>query len=187
MYRNSTIRPKPGICPFCPPGSKPKPLIKGKCETHYWEQIRLKSALKAQEKELAGDEDLQTLVDHLDIIFSQYIRLKDVNDHGEVECYTCPTIKNWKHMQCGHFIPRANMYTRFSEENCKQQCPQCNMMEDGNLVAFAEHLERDRPGSVEILREQANIVQRYSREELKAMIGDYTRKVKELKAKVIYQ
>lgn len=158
----------------------------GHCHSHYWGQINQRSVAKAQEKELAGDVDLQTLVDDLDIIFSRYIRLKEANEHGIVQCYTCPDSGHWKHMQCGHFIPRAHMYTRFSEDNCKQQCDQCNRGKDGNLKAFAAYLESDKPGSVEILHEQGRIVQHWTRDELKAMIGDYTRKVK-LLLKGIYQ
>lgn len=160
------------------PGTHKAPVVKGFCQRHYWEQNRMKSALKTQEKELACDVDLQTLVGDLDIIFSRYIRLKDADEHGKVECYTCGKVDNYKVMQCGHFIPRAHMYTRVSEENCKPQCKACNEGNDGNLKSFAEHLESDRPGSVEILQEQARIVQHWTREELKAMIGDYSRRVK---------
>jgi hypothetical protein len=78
------------------------------------------------------------------------------------------------------------MYTRFSEDNCRQQCDRCNRHKDGNLKAFAAHLESDKPGSVEILQEQGRIIQHWTRDELKAMIGDYTRKVK-LLLKNIYQ
>jgi hypothetical protein len=176
MY-NSTIRQKTGVCPLCP-GTHKVPVVKGFCQRHYWDQLKMKSVAKAQEKALADDVDLQTLVDDLDIIFSRYIRLKYANEHGNVECYTCSTLKHYKAMQCGHFIPRAHMYTRYSEENCKPQCSHCNEGKDGNLKSFAEHLVHDRPGSVDILQEQARIVHHFTREELKAMIGDYSRRVK---------
>lgn len=186
MY-NSTIRQKTGICPLCTSGKKVPVVGKdGLCKSHYWGQVNQNSVAKAQERELAGDVDLQTLVDDLDIIFSRYIRLKDANEHGIVGCYTCDGKGHWKNMENGHFIPRAHMYLRFSEENCKPQCPHCNGAKRGNLVAYAAHLENDRPGSVEILQEQARIIQHWSREELKAMIGDYTRKVK-LLLRNIYQ
>lgn len=184
MY-NSTIRQKLAVCPLCP-GTHKVPVTKGLCQKHYWEQNRLKSATKAQERILASDEDLQTLVDDLDIIFSRYIRLKDADEHGIAECYTCGTKSHYKALQCGHFIPRAHMYTRFSEENCKPQCPHCNEGKQGNIKAFAEHLEHDRPGSVELLQEHARIIQHFTREELKAMIGDYSRKVK-LLMNAVYQ
>ena len=158
----------------------------GLCHGHYWGQVNQRSVAKAQEKELAGDVDLQTLVDDLDIIFSRYIRLKEADQNGIAFCYTCADRYHWKVLQCGHFIPRAHMYTRFSEDNCHQQCGHCNGAKRGNLVVYAANLERDKPGSVEILQEQGRIVQHWTRDVLKAMIGDYTRKVKQL-LKGIYQ
>jgi len=186
MY-NSTIRQKTGICPLCTSGKK-GPIIgkDGLCPSHYWGQINQKSVAKAQEKELAGDVGLQTLVNDLDIIFSRYIRLKDADVNGIETCYTCPDSKHWKHMQCGHFVKRGNMYLRFSEENCKPQCKHCNEDLDGNVPAYATHLEADRSGSVEILQEQGRIVKHWSRDELKSMIGEYSRKAK-LLLKNIYQ
>lgn len=35
MAYNSTIKPKMGVCPECGDG-KDKPLISGKCQSHYW-------------------------------------------------------------------------------------------------------------------------------------------------------
>jgi hypothetical protein len=172
------------ICPLCP-GTKKVPTTKGYCQRHYWEQNRMKSALKAQEKELQQDEDLQTLVSDLDIIFSRYIRLKDADLYGRIECYCCGEKVKWTMADASHFIPRAHMYTRFLEMNVKPCCQGCNRAKDGNLAAFAGHLERDNPGSVEILQEQARIVQHWSRDELRAMIAEYDKKLKQVQKGVL--
>jgi predicted SnoaL-like aldol condensation-catalyzing enzyme len=164
---------------------KDVPLIAGLCERHYWDNNRRKSAAKFEAKR-TGQEGKQTVIDDLDAIFSQVVRLSYADEHGMVECYTCGAVKHWKHMQCGHFIPRIHMFTRFSEDNTKPQCPTCNILKDGNLVAFAQHLERDRPGAVEMLEEQANNVYHYDIDELKAMIGNCAAKKKQL-LKNIYQ
>lgn len=188
MYQRSTIRPKEGICPKCPPGSGPKPLIAGLCANrHYWEENRKKSFDRATAKQRGELEPLKILTDDLDIIFSQQIRLTYADEYGMVQCYTCPSIKNWKHIQCGHFIPRAQMPTRFNVKNCRPQCNDCNVHLDGNLIVFAERLEVEEPGIVELLQELSRELQDYSREELKYMIGDTTRKVKNLMKKIIYQ
>jgi hypothetical protein len=184
MSYNSTIKPKMAICPLCT-GTNKVPTTKGFCQRHYWEQNKLKSALKAQERELEQDEDLQILVSDLDIIFSRFIRLKGADLYGNCECVTCGATGNWKMMDCGHFIPRAHMYTRFSEDNCYPQCHSCNRINNGNMATFAVFLETIKPGSVEILQEQARIIHKWSREELKAMIADYTRKLKQVQKNIL--
>jgi 5-methylcytosine-specific restriction endonuclease McrA len=175
---NSTIKVKTGICPLCA-GTEKKPLTAGFCGVHYWQSRRMKSAQRQQEKELSQDEDLQTLVSDLDILFSRYIRLKDAI-FGRVECFCCGAKDKWTMMDAAHFIPRAHMYTRFNETNVKPCCQKCNRAKDGNIKLFADHLERDQPGSVEVLQEHARIVYKYSREELKSMIAEYSIKVKRL-------
>jgi hypothetical protein len=155
------------------------PLVAGFCERHYWDNNRRKSAAKFQAK-ITGQDDKQIVIDDTDAMFSQVIRLSHADEKGMVECYTCGAIQHWKQMQCGHFIPRIHMLTRFSEDNCKPQCKMCNEGKDGNLVAFAEHLNHDRSGAVEMLEEQARNIYHYEVDELKAMIGNYAAKKKEL-------
>lgn len=183
MSYNSTIRSKQGICPMCGHTRK-QPLTKGLCGYHYWQSIRLKSAQKAQEKELSQDEDLQTLVKDLDIIFSRYIRLKDADLYGCIECYCCGAKVKWTMSDASHFIPRGHMYTRFNEMNVKPCCQPCNRNLHGNLAAFAQHLERDNPGSVEILQEHSRTIYHYSKDELRQMIGEYDRKLKQVQKEV---
>lgn len=175
--RGSTIRQKIGFCEIC---NKKGPLTKKKCQSCYWSDIRMKSVIRQEEKELEEDEDLQTLISDLDTIFSRYIRLREANANKEVECYCCGYIDKYTNMDCSHFISRSHMYTRFSENNVRVCCQSCNRMKDGNIGAFAKHLEKEHPGSVEILQEQSRIVYKYTREELKGMIAAYTKKLKQL-------
>lgn len=182
----STIRPKLGICEKCG-GTKKVPLTAGLCHTHYWESRKVKSVERLQAREMGELEPVKILLNDLDILFSQQIRLTYADEHGMVQCFTCPAIKHWTQMDCGHFISRAKMPTRFSVKNCRPQCKDCNQHNDGEEKVFAERLEAEESGIVEILREQSREIQDYSREELKFMIGDTTRKIKLLKAKVIYQ
>lgn len=78
-----------------------------------------------------------------DALFSQYIRRKYANEEGMVKCYTCSTIKHWKEIQNGHWIPRNNLATRFSEDNCRPQCVACNMFQHGMPDVFAVNLIKD--------------------------------------------
>ena len=181
----STIRPKLGICPKCG-GTNKVPLTAGLCHTHYWESRRVKSVDRLNAKERGELEPVKILTNDLDIIFSQLIRLKEADADGMLKCFTCDEVKHWKHMQCGHYISRAQMPTRFSEKNCRPQCKTCNEDKHGNLIVFAERLEAEEPGLVAILQEQARCIQDYDRDELKALIVDITRKVK-LLLKGVYQ
>lgn len=80
----------------------------------------------------------------LDSIFSIYIRQKYADKQtGMVTCYTCSTTKHWKEMQNGHWIPRNNLSTRFSEENCRVQCVGCNMFQKGRPDVFAVNLIKE--------------------------------------------
>jgi hypothetical protein len=75
----------------------------------------------------------------LDSVFSKYIRQKYAQN-GLVKCYTCTTTKSVEEMQNGHWIPRNNLATRFSEENCRPQCVACNMFQKGKPDVFAVNL-----------------------------------------------
>ena len=79
----------------------------------------------------------------LDKLFSLFIRLRDRNSSGDTVCYTCGHTANWKKMQCGHFVPRQYLATRYNEMNCHAQCFACNMYYNGQPSAFAAKLEED--------------------------------------------
>ena|SRR3990167_10524177 len=84
----------------------------------------------------------QLLKGKLDNVFSKYIRLKYAKN-GQVACYTCSVIKPVAEMQCGHWIPRNNLSTRFSEENCRPQCVGCNMFNKGRPDVFSVNLIKE--------------------------------------------
>lgn len=69
----------------------------------------------------------------LDAIFSKYIRAK----YPKV-CYTCN--KPNDRLQCGHFISRKHLPTRWSEDNCRPQCWGCNGYGKGMPLEFEEKL-----------------------------------------------
>lgn len=79
----------------------------------------------------------------LDNVFSKYIRKKYADKNGYVKCYTCSVVKPISEMQNGHWIPRNNLSTRFSEENCRPQCVGCNMFNKGRPDVFAVNLIKE--------------------------------------------
>lgn len=180
MYRNSTIRQKNGPC-SCPGCSNNGPLIKGLCNAHYWSGVRLKSVVKMEERETTQNESLSTVMEDLDAVFSQYIRLRDSDENGYITCYCCCAVEYWTDCDCMHFMPRIHKNTRFSEDNCKGGCKNCNQAKEGNLAAYGDHLEKDRPGSVEALEEQARAPYSFDVPELKSLISYYAKEIRSMK------
>lgn len=76
---------------------------------------------------------LSKLKKELDRVFSLYIRAK----YPKV-CYTCHKINVT--LQCGHFVSRTYLATRWDENNCRPQCVGCNIWGRGQLLDFEEHL-----------------------------------------------
>jgi len=72
----------------------------------------------------------------LDRVFSLYIRAK-----YKKECYTCG--KRGVTLQCGHFVSRQYLATRWDENNCRPQCVGCNMFGGGKPLDFEERLKKD--------------------------------------------
>ena len=50
---------------------------------------------------------------------------------------TCRAIIPWKKSQCGHYIPRNHLSTRFEEKNVAPQCVGCNVFGRGKPDLFA--------------------------------------------------
>jgi hypothetical protein len=182
MAYGSTIRQKKGNCshPGCVYFG---PLIGGKCNSHYWSAVKMKSVAKLEEKEEAKYERLADVMEDLDAVFSQFIRLRDSDENGYIACYCCGSVVYWVEADCMHYVPRIHKNTRYSEDNCKGGCSSCNRAKGGNLKAYGDHLERDRPGSVDALEEQARAPYNYDIPELKSLISYYAKEVRAMRAK----
>jgi hypothetical protein len=73
--------------------------------------------------------------------FSEYIRRRNADENGIVECFTCHSRKHWKEMQAGHGIPRQHWGTRYDEINVQSQCKKCNCFEQGEQAEFARQVD----------------------------------------------
>ena len=77
----------------------------------------------------------------LDRVFSQYIRLRDmIGNTKTFQCVSCGKIKPINQADCGHYINRQHMATRYSELNCNAQCRSCNRFDEGNMQGYRSHL-----------------------------------------------
>ena len=72
-----------------------------------------KKEKKVSARFIQEEDDLQTLIDDLDEVTSRMIRFKYADKEGFVECFTCDAKQTIANTQCGHFIPRLHMATRF--------------------------------------------------------------------------
>ena len=120
----------------------------------------------------------------LDSIFSQFIRLRGSNDEGWGECFTCGRgrLRHWKEVDCGHFITRAKLATRWMEENCQFQCKQCNM-NGGQQYVFGKNLDmKYGEGTAERILLESNQNKKWTVAELEEKVRYYRQKVNEIKA-----
>ena len=76
---------------------------------------------------------LSKKIDTLDIEFSRFVRLLNADSNGEVKCYTCHRVEDWKEIENGHFIPRKHKALRFELDNCRPQCNVCNQFKVAEL------------------------------------------------------
>jgi len=122
-----------------------------------------------------------TVVKELDKVFSLYIRQRNANLDGFVECVTCGRSNHWKKMQCGHFMSRRKYATRWNEINCQVQDMGCNVFNQGEQFKFAIWLDDAYgKGTADSLVLESNQTVKYTTEELERKIEGYKEMLSEL-------
>jgi len=118
------------------------------------------------------------LVKKLDVVFSQYIRLKN-SKNGICTCVTCGKKGHWKTggIQAGHFMSRKHYSTRWDEDNVKPQCVGCNMFRSGEQYKYSLYLGKQLS---EKLHEKSNKIVKFTNIELEEMFQHYSNEVKKL-------
>lgn len=179
---NSTLSIKLKPCKSC---GVPSPIFsRGRCQ--QCSKIEDTQKRFAQEDEGEQVEDLSGLIEDLDRVFSRYIRLKYANNDGFVSCFTCDDYPpmHFTKMQCGHYISRIHLATRWEENNCRPQNEHCNCNLHGNLEVYKERLEKEQTGITDWLKEQSRQVTKPTRFELKELLLTYRQKLKLVEAKL---
>lgn len=83
----------------------------------------------------------KTLKNKLDIVFSKYIRLRDLNSDGKTfTCISCGRIKPAEQMDCGHYINRMHTSVRWNEANAHGECRHCNRFDENHLKGYRDNL-----------------------------------------------
>ena len=117
-----------------------------------------------------------TLVKKLDAVFSIYIRRRyAVNDIAK--CVTCGKKDHWSKLQCGHFMSRKHMSTRWNEYNCQVQCAGCNVFKYGEQYLFSQYLGNNLSEQLHIKSKQ---IVKFADIDLIELIEHYTDKVNSL-------
>jgi len=82
-------------------------------------------------------------------LFSEWIRRKDADEGGTVECYTCGKLMHWTGdgAQAGHAIGGRRNAVLFDHEVVKIQCTYCNSKPpyglNGNYQVFTTKLIKE--------------------------------------------
>lgn len=125
-------------------------------------------------------KSLSSLKTKMDKLWSEWIRRKDAKG-GMVACVTCGTVKRWQEQQCGHFVSRVHLATRFLEQNCAPQCGRCNVLLRGNMIEYAVWMEANWGWqAIRDLRELKHTTVKYSRSDYESMIEDTKAKLASL-------
>lgn len=74
----------------------------------------------------------------LDQLVSEYVRKRDCENPGT--CISCGRPINFSTCECGHYIDRKHMATRFDENNCNAECPACNRFDATHLTGYKRNL-----------------------------------------------
>lgn len=149
---------------------------------YYWKKKKKKSDTPRKRKK-KGEETEQDLVKKLDKVFSLYIRLRDVMPSGLFRCISCGKIKPYEQEDCGHYISRTHMATRFDEDNCHGECRSCNRLSSDHLIGYRKNLiEKIGMDRVAALEWKHNQTKHWTMDELREKIAYYTKEVKRLSA-----
>jgi hypothetical protein len=130
---------------------------------------------------ISNDSGLLAIVKTLDSLFSTHRRIQASNGLGIINCYCCEAELHYKEAQLMHFKDRDYYALRWDMINTQVGCQGCNVYQDGNLKAFADHLERDQPGIITQFDEIIQLPFKLYRSELLQSIEDYTRKLAAIK------
>lgn len=119
-----------------------------------------------------------SLKNKLDKVFSEWTR----RSQSVPLCISCGSIKDsWKELQCGHFVSRVRLATRWHPENCHPQCGACNVLRRGNPIGYSQYLlKRYGPNIFAELDEMSRRSVKFTRSDLARLIEEYQGKLRSL-------
>lgn len=159
---------------------------KRKSDNKRYEKNSAERSLKRHSNEGHGfsDDSLSELELDIDRVLSRYIRLRDMQHDGCIDCYICGYHVRWEEAHAMHYISRSKKTTRFLLENVKPGCFNCNVALEGNLDKYAEKLEQEQSGIVEFLLSESRKVSNASVVDLKHLLLEFQFKLKLVETKL---
>ncbi len=117
---------------------------------------------------------LSGLTKKLDTVTSLIVRLRDKR------CVVCGSTQD---PQCGHYISRRFIATRWDTSNCHQQCAGCNILHNSNPVPYTMFIQNKYgflyPETLSNLAHHGDPLRRSDR---LALLGELTAELKRLEA-----
>mgnify|MGYP003136135396 FL=1 len=127
-------------------------------------------------------KSISKLKKELDKWFSLYIRLRDANEFGMVQCFTSNRVYHYKSMHAGHFMSRKRLATRWCEWNVQPQSPADNLFGQGEQYKFGLNLDaKYGDGAAEELQIKSMQTLKMTRVDYDEKIGYYKDLVEKLK------
>jgi len=111
-------------------------------KTYIKKSVKWSRPTAKGKKRVAGAKSLGKLKKELDGVVSRYVR-QFWSKEGIVYCYTCNKPMEIKKAQCGHFVPRQYLATRWEFDNLRPQCMGCNVWGRGQLLDFEENVKAE--------------------------------------------
>ena len=127
-------------------------------------------------------------------LFSNFIRLRDSNEHGIGQCISCgkfitvwrENVKFDQKAHAGHYYSKgASKSLYFDEKNVNLQCCECNSFKEGNKQGYARGLTRKYgDGILDLLYIKAGNTCLLTEVVMQLLIREYEHKVKKLKEEI---
>jgi len=128
------------------------------------------------------EKTLSNLIKELDLIFGTYIKLRDADGSGTVTCFVTGERVWWMDADAAHFMGRANMPTRYHEQNVHACTQDTNRYDSDHMEKYAIAMLKKYGAEFSMrLAIESRKLQKFTRNEILDLIDLYTDKVKILR------
>jgi len=131
-------------------------------------------------------QKLTTVKKRLWGLVSKFVRMDASDVNGFCKCVTCHTVKHYKEMQAGHFIPQAQgNAVKWDLRNIHPQCYRCNINLGGNGAEYYPYMV-DQYGidTVDELRRLSHTTVKFTVNDLLEMENDFKLKLENIQDKI---